>query len=244
MRNKRGFTLIEILIVVTILAILATIAGFGLTSNLGKTRDSKRKADLSRLKTAFEEYYSDQNAYPPDDVLLECDGTALRPYLSSIPCDPKTDKPYCYIYDLDNDGQNYKILSSLENIHDPAISTLDCDDDPDFCGYEEDCTQLGLGSKFDYGVTSSNVIVNREVIGGGTIITSPSPSSQSSPTPIPSAPPGSGSGSWSCTPQGGCNNYAQELFIAKNCVFAFSSGTIDSPCVAYCAQPNSARCDP
>jgi general secretion pathway protein G len=96
-RKLKGFTLIEVMIVVSIVVILAILAMFMLTSNLTKSRDGKRKADLDRLKIAFEEYYGDQNAYPDTSMITNCGGDELRPYLPTIPCDPKTKKPYCYI---------------------------------------------------------------------------------------------------------------------------------------------------
>lgn len=235
--RKRGFTLIELLIVISIVAILSVLAIFVLTNNLGKSRDGKRKADLNRLKTAFEEYYVDKNEYPSADVLSDCGGFGLRPYITAIPCDPKTKKPYCYIYDTDGGGQNYKVLSNLENKYDPIISQLDCDDDPDYCGYEDECSTLG--NRFNYGVSSSNILVNREAMGGGSLGTpTPTPSASPSSVPLPSSVPGN----FACTPQGSCDGYSSPYAAPHYCPITFNAGGAGSQCAIYCASSGSARC--
>jgi general secretion pathway protein G len=128
MHKKSGFTLIEILIVVAILAILTLTVIYSITHNLANSRDARRKADLERLKIAMEDYYGDKNIYPPDGSLGNCESEILKPYLSSVPCDPKTKLPYCYIYDnTDPKGQTYKILASFENEDDSAIASLGCE---------------------------------------------------------------------------------------------------------------------
>lgn len=47
-------------------------AVWSISSNLAKSRDSKRKSDLDRIKIAFEDYYGDTNEYPPDGILSDC----------------------------------------------------------------------------------------------------------------------------------------------------------------------------
>lgn len=230
---KKGFTLIEILIVVAIIALLAVLAIFMLMNNLGKSRDGKRKADLDRIKIAFEEYYVDEGAYPPEDILEDCGGETLKPYLSTIPCDPRTKRPYCYIYDADYNGQNYRLLSSLEVNTDPIIANLGCNDPDEYCGFETNCT--AYGSRFNYGVASSNVLVNSENIGSGQIGASPSPTPTPSPSmgPLPSTNPGI----YACSPStpsnpSQCNNYGPDPAAAPYyCPLTFSnSGTCNNYC--------------
>jgi len=118
-----AFTLIELMIIVTIVGILVIISLIGLQKQLPKARDGQRKADLNRLKIAFEDYYNDHNCYPPPewfDNSSDCGSNVLRPYLSSIPCDKKTRQPY--IIQTDNTGCTwYKIYTNLENSDDPAV---------------------------------------------------------------------------------------------------------------------------
>lgn len=235
MTKKRGFTLIELLIVIAIIAILVVLAIWAVTANLAKSRDARRKADLDRIKIAFEDYYGDSNEYPPDTALVECGSDALKPYLSSIPCDPRTKQPYCYIYDSDNLGQNYRILSNLENHNDPVISELSCDEDPTYCGYEDDCS--ALGSRFNYGVASTNVLVNNENIGSGQVGATPTP------TPPPADPlPSSIPGTYACTPLGNCDSYSGNP-ILNRCPITFNSGDSGAQCQSYCpTSPIYARC--
>ncbi len=238
LKLKKGFTLIELLIVIAIIAILVVLTIWAVTANLAKSRDARRKSDLERIKIAFEDYYGDSNEYPPESSLADCGSDALKPYLSSIPCDPRTKRPYCYIYDSDNNAQNYRILSNLENRNDPVISELSCDEDPTYCGYEDVCSTWG--SRFNYGVSSANVIVNNENVGSGTIGSTPSPTPPVDPLPstIPGffacSPPGQGS------TEAVCNSYSASNITQYNCPVTWS----DSNCSNYCpTSPSNTWCD-
>ena len=61
-----GFTLIELLIVIAIIAILALIAIPNFLEAQTRSKVSRAKADLRTLATAFNAYYVDFNASPPD----------------------------------------------------------------------------------------------------------------------------------------------------------------------------------
>lgn len=68
LKPRFGVTLIEVLIVISILSILAV---FGLTSFIAtqkNARDSRRKVDLEKIKQILEVYKSDRGAYPPGFV--------------------------------------------------------------------------------------------------------------------------------------------------------------------------------
>ena len=66
MRNKRAFTLIELLIVVAIIAILAAIAVPNFLEAQTRAKVSRVQADLRALSPALEAYNVDSNSYPPD----------------------------------------------------------------------------------------------------------------------------------------------------------------------------------
>ncbi|MBL8029876.1 MAG: type II secretion system protein [Candidatus Doudnabacteria bacterium] len=65
-KNKNsGFTLIEILVVVAIIALLSSIALIGLMSAREKSRNVKRLGDMTQMNTALELYNAQNKGYPP-----------------------------------------------------------------------------------------------------------------------------------------------------------------------------------
>lgn len=72
---KKGFTLIEILIVVAIIAILASIVLVGLTGARAKARDAKRISDVTSVQNVLELYYTRCGFYPGQ---VDC-GEAANP---------------------------------------------------------------------------------------------------------------------------------------------------------------------
>lgn len=119
-----GFTLAEILIVITILTILGLTVLIGVNPMMQFLRgyDTRRKADLYKIKIAFEAYYADHDCYPSLDILNSCGSNALEPYLATIPCDPSSQKPYTlYIGTNENPTcpQKIAVYASLANKFDP-----------------------------------------------------------------------------------------------------------------------------
>jgi len=68
--TKKGFTLVELLVVISIIGLLSTIAIVSLGSARAKSRDTKRIADMKQFSTALEQYYSDQGGYPAVTTML------------------------------------------------------------------------------------------------------------------------------------------------------------------------------
>ncbi len=61
---KKAFTLIELMVVISVIAILSTIALFGLRAAQDSANDTKRIAVIQGLRTALERYYADNSEYP------------------------------------------------------------------------------------------------------------------------------------------------------------------------------------
>lgn len=121
MKKMKGMTLIELVIVVTIIAAVAVIALAIYRAQADKALDAKRKADLARIQVAVEEYEKDNECYPPPQLLNCNPGTGLLPYLDKIPCDPVTKASYYYDYDASVCSDWYRLYSNLADASGNAI---------------------------------------------------------------------------------------------------------------------------
>jgi general secretion pathway protein G len=85
LRCLRGFTLIEMLIVMTLIVVLASVGLIAYQSSVRRGREAVLKEDLYRMRDAIDQYYVDKGKYPVD--LNELVSTN---YIRRIPVDPIT----------------------------------------------------------------------------------------------------------------------------------------------------------
>jgi general secretion pathway protein G len=81
----RGFTIIELLVVVSLIVILSTMGMTQYRASVIHAREATLKEDLFRLRDAIDQYYADKGQYPSTLDALVSDG-----YLRKIPDDPLT----------------------------------------------------------------------------------------------------------------------------------------------------------
>ncbi|MBI3759088.1 MAG: type II secretion system major pseudopilin GspG [Deltaproteobacteria bacterium] len=112
-----GFTLIELMVVILIIGLLATIVVQNLKGATDKAKKIKAQADISAIKTALDRYYLDNSSYPSSDqglaTLVSAPQNGKIPadyptggYIEKIPTDP-WGNPYVY----QSDGDTYLLKS-------------------------------------------------------------------------------------------------------------------------------------
>ena len=159
--HQLGFTMIELLIVMVILALLLSIGLGGFASSQRKSRDSGRKTDLQNIARALELYYNDKGEYPIDTsntgIISQdwgdpfVDPTNLSNlYMNFLPSDPGG---FTYYY-TSTDGSYYQLYAILENDNDLDLNK-DLDDITQFysgtdCGVES-------ATSCNYGISSTNI---------------------------------------------------------------------------------------
>ena len=226
-RGSVGYTLAELLVVVSIIGVVALMF---ILMNWRKSiyagTDAQRKTALLNIRRGFEEYYNDRNCYPAVDVLATCDGNALSPYLSKIPCDPVTNEPYKFVPEsATNLCLGNRICTKLQDLSDPDIIKLGCDPQGG-CGW---------GAFWNYCLASGTTATPA---GGFDASVTPT----LTPTPTPSL-----FGPYACRPglqlggivllSGSCNNVGNPS--AYGCPYSFAENDCQSKCgqIPYwCAQ--------
>lgn len=132
LKIETGFTLIEILVVVSIIGILASIALIGVDDARKKARDARRVSDLYQISQAIEMYNNASGQYPEN---LASNLSSYFP--KGLPTDPNPSNNYdyirdgskCYILRATLDRNNKDVLKSdLDNEINCGL-TLDCNDD-------------------------------------------------------------------------------------------------------------------
>lgn len=101
---QRGFTLLEMMIVVAIIAILAGILIPNFTRARAQAATSGCMANEKMIATALELYFTDHQAYPPAGNVDQSFVQSMSGYLNQIPVDPAAGAGHYYSYSTASDG--------------------------------------------------------------------------------------------------------------------------------------------
>lgn len=145
--GRQGFTLIEALIVIGVIAILIGISAFSLSTLRERGRDAKRQSDVQSIKAALEQYYADWGFYPSSFILDSPIGLTSdtgNPNCPAGPNCPSPPKEYIKAGSMPHDPQEnvagvirhycYQGFASLADSTDGVSS---CDNKTVMCNYYE-----------------------------------------------------------------------------------------------------------
>jgi len=107
-RLRKGFTLLELLVVISIIGILLAVGTTAFTTAQKRGRDARRLEDVKAMQSAFEQYYAQEGGY------AVCSTMAAMMTGGSIPVDPKSDYSYTCVGDAIAD--TYCVCAQLEDI--------------------------------------------------------------------------------------------------------------------------------
>jgi general secretion pathway protein G len=91
-RKGKGFTLVELLVVLAIISLLITIVAPNYVGRVGKAEEAVLKEDLLIMRDALDKHYADAGAYP--NSLEEL---VSKRYLRAIPADPVTQSAQTWV---------------------------------------------------------------------------------------------------------------------------------------------------
>ena len=112
-----GFTLIELIIVISVLAILAGAMVPRFSGRLAAGRDARRLSDINMIRDAIDQYYQDKGVFPPANPNATAGGWDVsddgdfipdlvdKGYLTEVPRDPVNDATHQYRYFVYSKGQ-------------------------------------------------------------------------------------------------------------------------------------------
>ncbi len=121
-KNSKGFTFIELLVSVTIIAIMMAAAAVSYSNTNKRSRDAKRRADLETIRAALEICRANTGTYPATITgSVTCSDAAVT--LETTPNDPANSGVHVYTYSRLT-ATTYTLTAQLELPSDPTAYAL------------------------------------------------------------------------------------------------------------------------
>lgn len=166
--RQAGFTLVELLIVMSIIGILTTLVAGGFRFAQVRGRDAQRKNDLKQIAGALELYFSDDGQYPDSSAgaIVGCPTTTngvcswqsrlaftdeKTVYFTALPADPDAGQNYYYRVVDPPANQQFQLFARLENSQDKDCLEGDCKDPTLPAG-----VNCGSAGKCNFAIVSPN----------------------------------------------------------------------------------------
>ena len=105
-KKNLGFSLIELLVVISIIGVLTAVLMMNLVGARERARDSQKIQDLNNLKSALRMYYNDNQTYPADKSIIL--GSGFTGYATGL-------GDTSFLYNQLNGGDGFRISISLES---------------------------------------------------------------------------------------------------------------------------------
>lgn len=125
-KHQKGFTIIELLVVIVVIGILLALLIPNLFSAQARARDTRRKNDLRAMRDGLETYYNDKGHYPGAGTLA---ANIVPAYMTALPSDPKGGAAYPYTptpagcTTAAQTCTKYTLSATLENANDTSFPT-------------------------------------------------------------------------------------------------------------------------
>lgn len=115
LRFTSAFTLVEILIAMSLIAVFITAPVLAYANYNRTQRDIKRRSDIDQLQQALTQYKATKEAFPPTDSLEELVESGYLPKMPEDPTNGEFNNGAQYQYSYESDGLSYTLSALLEN---------------------------------------------------------------------------------------------------------------------------------